>query len=279
MDSDLMNLAANLNKKTKNIVGESFTVEDKDYFKKAYEYLKSNNQDTTRLEERLKTLTMIKNQEMFYSLGSRYDERKNELTYTDEQDLYHETFHIATNGILMRKDKQILGTGLNEGITDMLAKRVNPNVTNSYKVERIIAEALEKAYGKEVFNPYFKGSGQDFINQFDSDLMEDMLMDIDNYSMIMSNFWYRVSNLSYDKYQEEKEKASPKVSAAFEDIMYDMSELMSDIKPEKLEEVVSLIENKLNSEDLSEIEGMINPNDNKINLKEIFNIEQEQKRY
>ncbi len=279
MNSDFMNFIINSNKKTKNIVGESFSVDDRDYFKKVYDYLKSNNYDTSRLEERLKTLTMIKGDEKRDGLGSHYSERKNELTYTDEKDLYHETFHIATKGIVIGPlDKQI-GKGLNEGITDMLAKRVNPNVTTHYKVESLIAEVFEKAFGPKVFDSYFKGSGKEFIQQFDSDLMLETLADLDDYSDAMSNFWDDGNNMEQGEQIITLEKRSSYIRDLFDNVMYDLSDLLEAKEPKEKEEIVSFIESKLASKELETVTEILEYKQEKIDLKEIFNIKDMGKRY
>ena len=279
MNSDFMNFIINSNKKTKNIVGESFSVDDRDYFKKVYDYLKSNNYDTSRLEERLKTLTMIKGDEQRDGLGSHYSESKNELTYTNEQDLYHETFHIATKGIVIGPLGKQLGTGLNEGITDMLAKRINPNVITHYKVENLIAEVLEKAFGPKVFDSYFKGNGKEYIQQFDSDLMLETLTDIDDYSDAMSSFWDNGNNMEQREQIIALEKSSSYIRGLFDNVMYDLSDLLENKEQEEKEEIVSFIESKLASKELETVTGILEYQQEKIDLKEIFNIKDMGKRY
>lgn len=252
----LMKMLKDLQEKEKQqeVVGEGFSVEDKDYFQKVYNYLKVNKYDTSRLEERLKTLKMRKVDEAKYGSGSHYEESKNELAYSDELDSYHETFHIATKGIKGYRKGKAFGEGLNEGITDMLAKRIKPDYHINYNFEMIIAETLEKIYGKQVFDSYFKGSCNEFVEQFDREIMIDFLMDIDIYHNLMKEYWenYYISARREGQFGSRTEE----ILASFEDILYDLNDLVDE---DRRQEVVELLNKRLKDPDGQTIMNVISP--------------------
>ncbi len=252
--------------KQKEIVGEGYKVEDKDYFQKVYNYLKVNKYDTSRFEERLETLKMRKVDEAKYGSGSHYEESKNEVAYSDEIDLYHESFHIATKGIKGYRKGHVIGEGLNEGITDMLAKRINPNYNSNYIFEMIIAETLEKIYSSKVFDSYFKGSCNEFVQQFDREIMIDFLIDVDIYHNLMKDYWENYNMLI--KREGQFGSRTEEILQSFEDVLYDLNDL---IDAEHKKEAVAILETRLNDDDGKKIMGVISPmNSELIDIRSYF---------
>ena len=256
--------------KAKRMYGKiGYEVKEKDYFQKIYNYLKENNLDTTRFEEKLKKLQLVKTQKETYGTGAHYDEKDNKIVYTDEDDLYHEAFHVVTKGIVLKpKEGPKLGEGLNEGITDMFTKKVNPNAPTGYHFERICAEVLEKAYGTEVFNPYFEGSGLKFANQFDESAILCLMEDLDEYIELTREYYENMKN------EQPILGIGEEIASCFDDVMKDLIDLCKDNSKKSIKEIKKLLETEFSSEEMKPIIGIIeNGYGTSIDIQKLFSVE------
>lgn len=219
---------------------KGYEKEEKDYFLKVYEYLKNNGYSVERFEEKLKTLRLKKGTEQEYGyFGAHYDEKNNSISYINEEDLYHETFHVATSGIEYKyiddngKESRI-GTGLNEGIIDLLTQKITSNVRTNYTFQRICAGVIEKIYGEEIFKPYFEGSLRDFCNQFkDKELVMDLIEDLDEYTNVTING-----------------KSQESMVESFSNVISDLVGLCETLPKEKQEEIVKYLDKEFKSDDM-----------------------------
>ncbi len=103
---------------------------------------------------------------------ARYNVKSNKILFGVKWALYHELFHMASsvniNGIMYSGFSQssfkpnvlMLGRGLNEGYTDLLAVRYfgHKGITLSYKFEADIAEKLELIVGQQKMESLYLNS-------------------------------------------------------------------------------------------------------------------------
>lgn len=216
---------------------KGYSIDEKDYFQKVYEYLSNNGHDTSRLEEKLKSIVLKKGTPEECGIGAQYDEKNNSITYVNEADLYHETFHVATKGIAKkRSDNSKIANGLNEGLTDMFASKVEENSPTNYVLQMIVAKVLGKVYGEKIYDSYFNGSLPEFINQFeDKEFIGEILLDLDEYTEALANL------------------TDGKLIESFNFVISDLAELCYSLPNEELDEVLSMIEKDLKREEIKTV--------------------------
>ena len=235
-----------------------YDINDRDYFKKTYDYLKKKNIDTTRLEEKLQTVNLYKETEDNYgSQSAHYDEKNNKVVFVNENDLYHETFHMATKGLeTINKDGSKKAVGINEGITDLLATKIKENVPTNYVLQMISAKVLEKIYGEDIFIPYFNASYKQFINQFeDKEKIAKLIMDLDIYHEIHTSI--------------RDEKLLP----SFYTVLEDLIEISKDLPKEEFNDIIDMIEDDLERPGIADVMGYIELGRNKrLNIRKDFSL-------
>lgn len=168
-------------------------------------------------EENLKTVyrnlisLKLEKRPMLLLVGSAgsYSPKNNIIKYSLISSLGHEFLHLAStyydsegnisySGFCQRKDNFIIGRGLNEGYTELLASRIynKNNKVESYKLEVQIAKLLELFFDnpKEMENFYFNHDLLGFVKymqQFASTKeITHLLLEIDNihnHSMVLFN--------------------------------------------------------------------------------------------
>ena len=121
-------------------------------------------------------------------LGGSYNNLNNSITvYDNNSTIYHELFHLASykeddenryNGFCQTKKRisdnltgNIIGKGLNEGYTEVLANRYfpdyeNDNITDEYVYLRLITQKVEEIVGKETMEGlYLDASLDGLVNE------------------------------------------------------------------------------------------------------------------
>lgn len=173
---------------------KNFNINDKPCFKEVYDTLKKFDMPTLPFQINLKSLKLLCSDDLENDMNGVYLSKANKIIYRDDSYLKHELFHAAsgsrkdTPGIVLKnRDGAYLGTGLNEGITDMFSKLSNEDEPVSYPFEKFCAEALMFMYGMEIFVPYFKNEPVMFVRQFDQMPMLELMDNLDKYSASICN--------------------------------------------------------------------------------------------
>ena len=249
-----------------------FDVEEKDYFQKVYNFLKKNNYDTTRFEGKLKTLQLIRVPEKEIGLGASYKEKDNCLVYWNENDLYHETFHIATKGIVISRDDLTIGKGLNEGITDMFTRKIKNDANLHYKFENMCAEVLKMLYGEDIYKPYFNGSGEKFVNQFEQNMIYPFLKSLDEYNSLMTEFYTNLSN------RKSIGGIHSKIAEAFHKVIFEIVYLCRSNMGNKTSEVGIYLDEQLNSDEFATIRDTIEIGGGTTHVLKYFDLEKKHKK-
>ena len=147
----------------------------------------------------LQNLIILK-QENIDNTAAGYNPKTNTITYTNDIDLIHELFHMAStenegktcgitqyvDGIVQDEDETQIKVryGLDEGITDMFAEMANSNVPCGYPFERMCAEMLRNIFGLQIFKGYFENSYDKFLKDFPEEVqehVEDLVSTLDEY--------------------------------------------------------------------------------------------------
>ena len=173
---------------------KGYSIDDKICFRRTYDYLINNNyiDQAEKFKERLETLTLrkVKNEEIIS--GANYNINKNTITYFDENDLFHETLHVASLrgiGILDDDKKNIINIGINEGITDLYNKKINGNVKINYPLEKMCAELIEEIYDYKLCDAYFRNNLKKLIETINDENIFSLLDDLDDYNKIISELY------------------------------------------------------------------------------------------
>lgn len=107
-----------------------------------------------------------------------YNPYNNVITYKEEnvaQIIYHELLHLASSivndkgtflGISQLNENGLIGEGIDEGYTQVLAKRFFPETSDSYDFQTYVAAHIENIIGKnKMMKFYFKADLKSFINE------------------------------------------------------------------------------------------------------------------
>jgi len=141
---------------------------------KLYKYLEpsnlvfcaSNLLDITLIK---KTLYGVDSQGYTFRISAAYLSKENSIIYKKNKDIYHEFIHMSSRSPLKCKngfhayDNGIYTTGLNEGYTELLSRRIffdNDYNTSSYKFYVDFMLLFENLYDnyKDMESDYFKGN-------------------------------------------------------------------------------------------------------------------------
>lgn len=155
---------------------------------------------------------MISSGKMSSYVNSCYDYKTNVIfIYKDkinEESLYHELFHMASNnclkkgcsdGFYLYQNNKNIGKSLNEGYTELLTRRFFGKENNDYiyDLEVVLANYLEKIIGKKMVSFYLRGNLLSLIEEISHD------MDIDDIYYFLDNMDY-VSKYLYDDEYHDK---------------------------------------------------------------------------
>ncbi|HPF83314.1 MAG TPA: hypothetical protein PLV83_04040 [Bacilli bacterium] len=129
-----------------------------------------------------------------------YYYKENEINYTEKNAIGHEFLHLSSSiydkdndiillGFEQIKDDFSIGTGLNEGYTELLASRFYRNgIIDSYKNEASLASLLEMFFDKkeDMYHLYFNSNLPGLITYLekyiDREEIIKMIIEIDNIS-------------------------------------------------------------------------------------------------
>ncbi len=141
-----------------------------------------------------------------------YSCRTNTMNYNGNiNEGLHEMFHVASNrnrlvdGICYRrKNGDLFGTGLNEGITDMFASMAGSNKI-CYPFERACALVITDILGIYIMKDYFDNNGVTFFNKFNASFVE-FARELDKYSHLMREIdtLHRINGFKLDNNAESK---------------------------------------------------------------------------
>lgn len=197
---NLLNKAQEEKQDQKKLIGEGFTINDKEEFKKVYNFLVNNGFNTSYYIENLKTLKLYKlpqttNEKDAINVPAYYNHRKNLLEYTNEEFLGHELLHVAssknkekTGIVFIDNQNKLKAISLNEGISDYLQKNMFPEYVLCYPLQAYVTEILVEIYGKEILKPYFYADDKLFLSQFnaaDKDFIVTLIQNLDNYKIML----------------------------------------------------------------------------------------------
>lgn len=99
--------------------------------------------------------------------GGSYTAEKNKIVYSEKRSIGHEMLHMASTlkidnqvltGFRQRQGRASIGTGINEGYTELLASRIfNKGKVNSYHNEVLVMRLIEKFFDnpKDLSHLYF----------------------------------------------------------------------------------------------------------------------------
>lgn len=141
-----------------------------------------------------------------------YSCRTNTMNYNGNIDEgLHEMFHVASNrnrlvdGICFRrKNGELFGTGLNEGITDMFASIAGSNKI-SYPFERACALVITDILGIYIMKDYFDNNGVSLFKKFNASFVE-FARELDKYNHLMREIdtLYRINGFKLDNTAKRK---------------------------------------------------------------------------
>lgn len=168
---------------------KEFEIHEKPCFNEVYETLVKFDLPTLLFQKNLKSLKLLKSDELDNGVEGLYLPKVNKLIYKNPKCLNHELFHVAsasgketTGVVLTNKNGVCLGTCLNEGITDMFSKQSNPDCPTIYPFEKMCATCLMFMHGPKIFKPYFQNNGVAFVSQFDKMIILELMDNLDKYS-------------------------------------------------------------------------------------------------
>lgn len=153
---------------------------------------------------KLKKLGIIKKN----LLDSYYDIEDNYIVYEDDS-LQHEFLHMASCfkkgdisllGFRQYADEKCIGTGLNEGYTELLASRIKDKKPIYYLKETIVAQAIEIFVSEDVMKKlYFTSNLPELVKQLEKYMSNqdviDLIYKIDMLHILLCN-----DDPSYYKY-------------------------------------------------------------------------------
>lgn len=246
-------------KQKENLIeAQGFVPEDKKYFLETYKFIKENNYPEKIFLTNLKTLKLIKYTEYKSSnIGANYSIKKNEIEYYDEIDLNHESFHVASKfGIISKNDEYI---GLNEGITELFASQSSKDKIINYPFEKMIAEIIQKAYGKEIFISYFNSNSKEFLDQFDKKKISILLENLDEYTKTMEYYLRVLSNMKNNEIYDIKSKLMLDFDSTMDSIvdLIDTKGLNPEEQKQLDEEITLIIKTNMNTNEMKCIMSLI----------------------
>ena len=178
---------------------KGYKIDELPEIKAVYDLLERSNLPKGNFLMQLQNLIILK-QENIDNTAAGYNPKANTITYTNDIDLIHELFHMAStenegktcgitqyvNGIVQDEDETQIKVryGLDEGITDMFAEMANSNVPCGYPFERMCAEMLRNIFGLQIFKGYFENSYDKFLKDFPEEVqehVEDLVSTLDEY--------------------------------------------------------------------------------------------------
>lgn len=166
--------------------------EVKDYIEKLANYTKEENLKT--VYKNLKNLK-IKRKPLLLISGTAgtYDAKKNYINYIFKSSIGHEFLHLASAdydpkkkeyqvGFSQRRKSAVVGKGLNEGYTELLASRIynKENKVEAYKELVKLTELLEYFFDdpKEIEKYYFNHDLPGFIHRMEQYIPRKEFLDI-----------------------------------------------------------------------------------------------------
>ncbi len=176
-----------------------------------FENIISNNidkDDLSNFYRNIKTLVFkIKafnpNVSFWTTVTGNYDSKKNKINVYEASDdiIYHELLHMASSfyqkgiwreGFFLRDSNvKSLGVGLNEGYTELLARRlfnIDSKVCNGYEYQVYIVRLLERIIGKDYMQRYYFNANLpgliDDLSQYNS--QEDIIKFLHNTDYILN---------------------------------------------------------------------------------------------
>lgn len=178
---------------------KGYKIDELPEIKAVYDLLERSNLPKGNFLMQLQNLIILK-QENIDNTAAGYNPKTNTITYTNDIDLIHELFHMAStenegktcgitqyvDGIVQDEDETQIKVryGLDEGITDMFAEMANSNVPCGYPFERMCAEMLRNIFGLQIFKGYFENSYDKFLKDFPEEVqehVEDLVSTLDEY--------------------------------------------------------------------------------------------------
>lgn len=169
---------------------KGYKIDDRPEIRAVYDTLVRSKMPVQNFLMRLQNLTLIKEQSKDIGAGG-YNPKTNTITYSTDEDLFHELFHLAATeidskscGITVYEEGLIeddgddfvkSNYGLDEGITDMFAEMANHNSPSGYPFEKLCAETIRQIFGLQVFTSYFNNSYDNFIAGFPENVQVDMI--------------------------------------------------------------------------------------------------------
>lgn len=178
---------------------KGYKIDELPEIKAVYDLLERSNLPKGNFLMQLQNLIILK-QENIDNTAAGYNPKTNTITYTNDIDLIHELFHMAStenegktcgitqyvNGIVQDEDETQIKVryGLDEGITDMFAEMANSNVPCGYPFERMCAEMLRNIFGLQIFKGYFENSYDKFLKDVPEEVqehVEDLVSTLDEY--------------------------------------------------------------------------------------------------
>lgn len=178
---------------------KGYKIDDRPEIRAVYDTLVRSGMPVQNFLMRLQNLTLIKEQSKDIGSGG-YNPKTNTITYSTDEDLYHELFHVAATendskscgitifeeGLIEDDDDDFVKSkyGLDEGITDMFADMSNNNSPSGYPFEKMCSETLRQIFGLQVFIPYFENSYDRFIAGFPENVqvdIVDLIYNLDEY--------------------------------------------------------------------------------------------------
>lgn len=143
----------------------------------------TSNENLKTVYRNLTSLKIKKRKTLFLGgLGGLYDSKNNTIEYSLIASLGHEFLHLASSyynpetkeaysGFAQKIDNIIIGKGLNEGYTELLASRIynKKNKVRSYKLDVEIAKLLELFFDnpKEMEKLYFNHDLLGFVKHME----------------------------------------------------------------------------------------------------------------
>lgn len=121
-----------------------------------------------------------------------YDASNNIINYNEKSNLVRELLHVASStrsiyqGICVKPNRvyvESMGTGFNEGITDMFLELCNKE-EGPFPFEKICAKTFQYVHTVKMFNLYF-GNNDGGLRRFFSKDVTKFLMELDDYSSRM----------------------------------------------------------------------------------------------
>lgn len=247
-----------INRLKKEHYKTGYTLDEREEFIQVYNTLNNLCIDTSNFVSHLQSLTILKENNPNSEI-SGYNPKTNTINYANEKHILHELFHMASykkrkldSGIVVVEEGYRGNYALNEGITDFCAKMAKNDAICSYPFEMLIANSLFYIFGNDFLKGYFNNSYDEFINSFPElirvDII-DMISNLDEYNDLTQSIY------SGDYFPEDVESVR-EISENIVLSLYDICEYGI----RNREGLIELLQKSADSDDMKQIENIVNIN-------------------